>query len=204
MSKLKLLFSIWTLCFSIGLQVAEAEQGLLSPAQLVEALQQGGLVLYFRHAATDHGQDDQHPVDLSDCSTQRNLSETGRRQAERIGEAIKRLNISIGEVLTSPFCRCRDMAQLMFGHYHLDQELYFTVAVDKATRAQQSEHLRKLLATPPRSGMNKVIVSHTGNLREATGIWPKPEGVAWVFRPMDDGLYEALGMIDPEDWPNAR
>ena len=203
-SKLKILFCLWTLCFTAGSEAADAEQGLLNPAQLVEALQQGGLVVYFRHGATDHDQDDQHPIDLSDCSTQRNLSATGRQQAERIGEAIKRLNIPIGEVATSPFCRCRDMAQLMFGHYRLDQDLYYAVAVDKATRDLQSEHLRKLLSTPPRGGMNNVIVSHTGNLREATGIWPKPEGVAWVFRPTGDGLYQAMGMIDPDDWPKAH
>jgi phosphohistidine phosphatase SixA len=180
------------------------EQGSFGPAQLIDALQQGGLVLYFRHAATDHTQDDRHPIDLSDCSTQRNLSPAGRQQARDIGEAIGRLNIPVGEVRTSPFCRCHETAQLLFGRFTVDDNLYFSVAVDKTTRSRHSEHLRRLLSTPPRAGKNRVIVSHTGNLREATGIWPKPEGAAWVFRPLGEGGYEALGMMDPGHWSNTR
>ncbi|MGD8589213.1 MAG: histidine phosphatase family protein [Chromatiales bacterium] len=190
-------------CLIASLQPVAAEQGQLGSEQLIDALQQGGLVIYFRHAATDHSQDDQHPVDLSDCTTQRNLSPVGRQQAQLIGEAIGRLNISIDEVISSPFCRCRDTAQLMFGRYHPDVNLYYAIAVDKVTRALQSEHLRNLLSTPPRAGMVRVIVAHTGNLREATGIWPKPEGAAWVFRPLGDGRYEALGMLEPDNWPTA-
>jgi phosphohistidine phosphatase SixA len=189
---------------AICLQVASAEPTPLAPEQLIDALQQGGLVIYVRHATTDHTQDDEHPVDLSDCATQRNLSRSGRQQARRIGEAIKRLAIPIGEVLSSPFCRCYETAQLLFGRYRLDEDLYYAVAVDKATRTRQRERLRKLLSTPPGTGLNKVIVSHTGNLREATGIWPKPEGVAWVFRPLGEGRFEALGGIDPGDWPNPH
>jgi DNA-binding NarL/FixJ family response regulator len=67
---------------------------------LIDALKQGGLVLYFRHAETDHSSDDQHPVDLADCSTQRNLSEQGRNQAKGIADAIARLGIQIDEVLS--------------------------------------------------------------------------------------------------------
>ena len=203
-NKTKVLFGLCMLCFAVGMPAAETDEGLYGPAQLIEALQGGGLIIYFRHGATDHSQDDQHPIDLSDCSTQRNLSEEGRQQAQRIGEAIKRLNIPIGEVLASPFCRCRDTAQLMFGRYRLDDALFYAVAVDKESRVQQSEHLLSLLSTPPPGDANKVIVSHTGNLREATGIWPKPEGAAWVFRPLGEGGYQALGLLDPDYWSNVH
>jgi phosphohistidine phosphatase SixA len=191
-------------CLVTSVSLLGAEQTPMGPAQLIDALQQGGLVIYFRHAATDHSQDDQHPVDLSDCSTQRNLSPHGRQQAQRIGEAISRLEIPIDEVIASPFCRCHETAQLIFGHYRLEDNLYFAVAVDKATRTLQSEHLRKLLATPTRTGLNRVIVAHTGNLREATGIWPKPEGVAWIFQPMGAGRFEVMGMLAPDYWPSAQ
>lgn len=183
---------------------SDSPEELLSADELIDALKQGGLVLYFRHAETDHSSDDQHPVDLADCSTQRNLSEQGRNQAKGIADAIARLGIQIDEVLSSPFCRCRDTAQLAFGRYRADDNLYFTVLVDKEQRAKQSEWLRQTLTTPPKPGTNKVIVSHTGNLREATGIWPKPEGVAWVILPKGNGRYEALGKIEPSFWPEAN
>ena len=204
LGKPKAIFLLLLCCLTAAIQAAETDQKLLDAEQLIEALQQGGMVIYFRHAVTDHEQDDQHPVDLEDCSTQRNLSLEGRQQAKLIGEAILRLGISFDEVVSSPFCRCRETAQLIFGRYRLDDSLYFAVAVDKATRTRQSERLRKLLATPPRMGMNNAIVAHTGNLREATGIWPKPEGAAWVFRPAGNGRYEVLGMLDPASWSNAQ
>lgn len=177
---------------------------LTPPDELIDALRRGGLVLYLRHGATDHSLDDRHPVDLTDCSTQRNLSEQGRNQAKGIAEAIARLGIQIDEVVASPFCRCRDTAQLAFGHYRTDDNLYFAVVVDKEQRARQSEWLRQTLASPPPPGTNKVLVSHTANLREATGIWPKPEGVAWVIRPKGNGQYEALGKIEPSFWPQTK
>jgi broad specificity phosphatase PhoE len=196
--------SLFLFCWlTAALTAAQAQSSLLEPERLIEALQQGGLVVFFRHTATDHTQDDRHPVDLADCTTQRNLSLDGRQQAEAIGRAISRLNIVVDEVISSPFCRCRDTAQLMFGRYRVDDELYFTVALDKPTRIRQSEHLRRLLAIPPATGRNRVIVSHTGNLREATGIWPKPEGAAWVFRPRGEDGYDVMGMLGPGDWSNA-
>jgi phosphohistidine phosphatase SixA len=191
-----------SVCASVWAE--DAPDGLLSPNELIDALQQGGLVVYFRHAQTDHGTDDQHPVDLSDCSTQRNLSEQGRSQATSVAEAIGRLGIEIGEVVSSPFCRCRDTAQLAFGRYRVDDHLYFAVVVEKEQRAKQAAWLRNMLSIPPREGTNRVIVSHTANLREATGIWPKPEGVAWVIRPQGNGQYEALGKIEPSFWPTAN
>lgn len=186
------------------LQAAPGNAGLLTPEQLIIELKKGGLVIFLRHAETDHATDDQHPSVMSDCSTQRNLSQQGREQARRIGAAIKRLGILIDDVVSSPFCRCHDTAELMFGRYRVNENLYFAVAVDKARRVEQATYLRRLLSTPPQAGMNNVIVSHTGNLREAAGIWPKPEGAAWIIKPKGNDNFEALGMIDPAYWVEAQ
>ena len=53
--------------------------------------------------------------DLRDCARQRNLNAEGRRQARAIGTALRRLDIPVGEVVTSPYCRTRDTARLAFG-----------------------------------------------------------------------------------------
>ena len=52
---------------------------------------------------------------LEDCSTQRNLDERGRGQARQIGEAFRQNGIAVGEILSSPRCRCLDTARLAFG-----------------------------------------------------------------------------------------
>ncbi len=69
---------------------------------LVDALQKGGYILYFRHAATDRSQIDLDRVNLKNCATQRNLSEKGREQSKAIGKAFKALGIKVAEIITSP------------------------------------------------------------------------------------------------------
>jgi broad specificity phosphatase PhoE len=51
---------------------------------------------------------------LEDCSTQRNLDESGRAQARRLGEAFRAHNVAVGRVLSSPRCRCLETARLAF------------------------------------------------------------------------------------------
>ena len=60
-----------------------------------------------------------------------------------------------------------------------------------------------MLATAPPKGRNSVIVSHSANLKEAAGIWPKREGIAYVFRPLGNERFEALAVVMPEDWGEA-
>lgn len=169
-------------------------------AELAQMLKKGGYFLYFRHAATDLNKKDIYPVDFNNCSTQRNLSEQGRSDAKSIGEHLQRLGIPVGKVLSSPYCRCRDTAQLAFGRHQVDENLYFAITAGPEERKRITRYLQLKLGKVPASGKNNVIVSHTANLREATGVWPKPEGVAWVIQPDGSGGYKALGKIDPKDW----
>jgi hypothetical protein len=55
--------------------------------QIVDDLQQGGYVIFLRHAKTDWSQKDIEPFNFNTCSGQRNLSEEGHAQAAKIGEA---------------------------------------------------------------------------------------------------------------------
>src|SRR5688500_8213984 len=64
---------------------------------LVAAMQDGGKVIYMRHAATN-----QNEVDtgrLGDRAGQRNLSAAGIAQAKALGDAFRSLNIPLGEIL---------------------------------------------------------------------------------------------------------
>ncbi|HSD00278.1 MAG TPA: histidine phosphatase family protein, partial [Casimicrobiaceae bacterium] len=74
--------------------LACAQQPLAGPP-LRDALLAGGYVIYFRHAATDFGQNDDRMSGYEDCAQQRNLTERGRSDARAIGAAIRRLRIPI-------------------------------------------------------------------------------------------------------------
>lgn len=163
-------------------------------------LRKGGLVIYFRHAQTDQATVGDAEADLGRCETQRNLSAKGRAEAAQIGKAIKALGIPVGDVLASPYCRTRDTAQLAFDRVTPNKDLYFVIGADSDEIKRLAGALRQLLSTPPRPGTNMVLVSHSANLREAAGIFAKPEGVAFVFRPRPQGETEAVAKILPEDW----
>jgi broad specificity phosphatase PhoE len=182
---------------------APAADSLADLSSVLRELRKGGLVIYFRHGPTNQTGSNDEAADVLKCETQRNLSDAGREQATQIGNAFRELRIPVGTVTTSPFCRTKDTAKLAFGRFTVDNDLYFAIGADVGETKRFTESLQRRLSTPPAQASNTVIVSHSANLREATGIWPKPEGVAYVFRPLSGGKFEAIAMILPEDWGKA-
>ena len=172
--------------------------------QFLPKLKRGGYALYFRHMTTDHAHEDKRPVDLSDCRTQRNLSAKGRQQAAAIGKAFHKLQLPISEVISSPFCRCKDTAQLMFGHYTISDKLYFAMGLSRQGKMAKGKAMRAFLNKVPVAGKNLIIVSHSANLQEAFGIWPKPEGSAYIFRHNAKGQLKAIGKVNPDTWSKLR
>lgn len=173
----------------------------LSGAALMKELQKGGHIIYFRHGATnDHGEKDVSDADLDDCARQRNLSDAGQAQTKEIGAAFKALRIPVGEVYSSPYCRCLDTARNIFGKAAKNKALHFAIHLRTTDRTSITTQLLALLAKVPPQGTNTALVSHTANLQEAVGIWPKPEGVAHVFKPSGDGTFTYVGVMQPEAW----
>jgi len=77
-------------------------------------LRQPGHVAFMRHSEAP-GYADPPGYNLDDCSTQRNLVDSGRAHARRTGEAFRRNGITFQHVLTSPWCRCKETALLAMG-----------------------------------------------------------------------------------------
>jgi phosphohistidine phosphatase SixA len=190
---------------SASLATATPVQEALLPGldSILPQLREGGFVVYLRHAATDLSGPTDEQSDISRCETQRNLSASGREQATGIGKAWQALGIPVGTVLSSPFCRCKDTAKLAFGHFQTQEHLYFSIGLGKEQTTRLATELRRMLGTPPAKGANTVIVAHTANLREAAGIWPKPEGTAYVFKVLPGGEFRAVAKILAEDWTAA-
>lgn len=168
---------------------------------LLPELQKGGYVFFFRHAATRLDQEDSQPVVRGDCHSQRNLSDEGRRFATLVGQVFRRDQIPVGRVLSSPFCRCLDTARLAFAIPEVSDDLFFAIGLGRSERQAKGAALRRLLMERPKAGSNVVIVAHTANLEEAMGLWPKPEGAGYLFRPDGQGGVAVLGRLAPELWP---
>jgi phosphohistidine phosphatase SixA len=185
---------------------ATAQEGM-SGEDLVQALRGGGYNIYFRHAQTDWSQSDriEEAGDWESCdpSRARQLSDAGRETARAIGEAIRALDIPVGRVLASPYCRTVDTARLM--------DLGEVVTTTDVMNLRAAEYVggrdavvkaaRRLLSTPPPAGTNAVIAAHGNVARAATPVYPgEAEGV--VFRPEGDGEFTFVGRLTPERWKN--
>jgi broad specificity phosphatase PhoE len=177
---------------------APAQGHAPSPPALVGELRHGGLILYFRHTATDFGQSDEGMTGYEDCARQRNLIDRGREDARRIGAAIRRLDLPIGDVLASPFCRTLETARLIFGRATPTPAVRGGPA--RPESAERYAELRSLLSTAPRAGTDLVIVSHGNPFHAVASGAYLAEGEAAVIRPLGVRGFEIVGRIPPAEW----
>ena len=162
---------------------------VLSPAHADEALwsavRGGGHVLFIRHALTDRGFGDPPGFRLEDCATQRNLSAEGRAQARRLRKALRERRVPVGEVLSSPWCRCVETAKLAFG-----QVKTWTALSNLHARHRNAE--KQVRAMRPRiAGYqgkdNLVLVSHGSTALALTAEHPAM-GEMLVLKPQPPGF----------------
>ena len=90
--------------------------------KLINQLEDGGKLIFIRHAYAP-GSGDPDNFNLNDCSTQRNLSKEGRKQAKYIGEFFKNKKIKVDKVLSSEWCRCKETAVIAFSDYKTESFL---------------------------------------------------------------------------------
>ena len=83
---------------------------------LILSLKEGGKIIFIRHALAP-GNGDPENFNIYDCSTQRNLDQKGIQQAKKIGNFFKSNNISIENVYSSQWCRCKDTANYAFSKF---------------------------------------------------------------------------------------
>lgn len=169
---------------------------LLSPARadeaVWEALRTPGAVVIVRHSYAP-GAFDPPTARLDDCSTQRNLDETGRAQARRIGEAFRAHDIAVGAVLSSPRCRCLDTGRLAFGQAEAWAPLEGSLRNEELRRRRIAEIQRRIDAH--REGPPLVLVTHGSVVSDLTGA-QIPMGALVVLRRGADGKHAVAGRLD--------
>jgi hypothetical protein len=109
MRRMRFVIFIVLLGFGGMVEVAGADDA----ADAWKALRAGGHVALMRHADAPGGVGDPPGFRVDDCATQRNLSEKGRADAEKIGSRLKREGIAFEKILSSLWCRCIDTAKLL-------------------------------------------------------------------------------------------
>ncbi len=160
-----------------------------------EALLAGDLVIYFRHGATTWSGVDQ--IDWP-RDQQRLLSDKGIQQSEMVGEQFRRLQAPVGDVMASPFARCRDMAEIAFGRVDERFELLGLLS-DSSGRPARVQFLRDQLSKPTLDQGNRIIIAHRSNIQSVAGS-SLAEGEAVLIRPLGNGEFEVLETLMPDDW----
>ena len=168
---------------------------------LIDRLKQGGLNIFIRHAITPGGQAKKYnpPGERpNDCSsTSRQLTDEGREQSKVIGTKIKELDIPIGEVYSSGFCRCEETAKLAFGRHTtvewmMVQEGKSNSRIDKELRSVPSTGF--FTKTP--TGKNNIFVGHA--ITFSWGVLSPDWGLFTSRIQLDEG--EAV-IIEPGSQP---
>ncbi|HEY7521191.1 MAG TPA: histidine phosphatase family protein [Methylomirabilota bacterium] len=155
-------------------------------------LKAGGHVVLVRHAITTPGVGDPAGMRLDDCSTQRNLTDEGRRHAREVGEAFRTREIPVERVLSSPWCRCVETARLAFGAAEVWPPLANLYGRPE-NRAQQVSEMQRLVGEPRREG-NLVLVSHGSTISALTGVSPGTAEMV-VVTPDGNGRFTVRGRL---------
>ena len=139
--------------------------------KLINQLEDGGKLIFIRHAYAP-GSGDPDNFNLNDCSTQRNLSKEGQRQAEYIGEFFRNNKVKIDKVLSSEWCRCKETAKIAFKNFSTNSFLNsfysskFAKNKDKQVKALK-EYIKKF-----KSDKNLVLVTHYVLISEILNYGP--------------------------------
>lgn len=158
-------------------------------------LQQGGKVVLVRHTAIDKEFASPFTLDES-CFSERNLNETGKQQAVSIKQAFQKNNVFIEKVISSPYCRTKETAELAFGNYEVEAKLHLTKAIPAEQATIKIEQTRELIGNyqPSDKAANLVMVTHRPNILDLTNVNTQPADMV-LLQPLGDGLFEVIAHL---------
>lgn len=172
-----LMMRIWKILSVVFATLLSATTlGSESNQQAWEALKDGRAVLMLRHALAP-GTGDPADFELYDCSTQRNLNDTGREQARAWKPFLAEHGVTEARVFSSQWCRCMDTAREMAMGEVIEWpslNSFFRNRGDGPAQIRQTIALVNQMD----SGAPVILVSHQVNITALTGIFPSSnEGV---------------------------
>lgn len=164
-------------------------------ADIWQSLRAGrGYVVLLRHTLAP-GTGDPAGFRLGDCSTQRNLSLEGRRQAIAIGAQWRSNDLPVDRVLTSRWCRARDTARLLaIGKVRAYPALDSSFTVSDATSSRRTAKIQSLIDRHRGKRGVLVLVGHQVNITDLTGVAP-PSGGAVVVKADPSGSIRVIGSL---------
>jgi phosphohistidine phosphatase SixA len=191
---------LWTAVLLYGPVSAQAP--LLSGPAFVDALKKGGYVIVLRHASSPRELPDDRTANPDNTPRERQLDETGRKDATALGQALRRLAIPVGRVVTSPTYRARETVR--FAQLPKPEE-----AAELGDRGRSMQGVTeadgawlRTRAAQFSSGSNTFLVTHLPNIMRA---FPEHaadvgDGDALVFGPDGKGGATLVAFVKIAQW----
>jgi len=160
--------------------------------QVLENLKKGNNLIFIRHAYAP-GSGDPDNFDIYDCSTQRNLSKSGREQSKKIGNFFEKNKIPIELVISSEWCRCKETALIAFGKFETKNFLnsFYSAKFLKRKKTQIND-LKKFINNW-NSDKNLILVTHYVVIKEVLDYGPNSGEIV-----ISDKSFKKIGNIEME------
>ena len=134
--------------------------------------QEGNKVILIRHSLAPGG-GDPAGFKINDCSTQRNLNQSGIDQSKKIGELFKKNKIPIDYVLSSQWCRCKDTAKYAFEKFKEFSALNSTFQSPyNKNETKQLKEIKNFVKKWNGKGKNLILVTHYSIITAITNAVP--------------------------------
>ena len=193
----------WLILPLLLLCAAAAHADPVRDGNLARLLRSGGFVILMRHASSPPTPPLAGQAEPGNTRLERQLDASGRSAARALGNALRHLEIPIGEVLCSPTYRARETLRLAGWAPQIAAELGdggHSMQADATGR--RGAWLRSRVAAPPRVGTDTLIVTQLPNIAEAFPQDAKglADGGALVLRPDGHGGAALIGRIPIDGW----
>ncbi len=152
---------------------------LFGGSAIASETQFDGTVIFLRHALAP-GSGDPKNFDLDDCQTQRNLDDTGRRQARAIGKRIAAAKLNLAGIYSSEWCRCLETALLLDLGTVTPFDGLNSFFQNHAPRDATLAKLSSKLASLPHNGAPVIMVTHYVTIQAVANI-AVPSGGAVLY-----------------------
>ena len=134
--------------------------------------EEGDKIIFIRHSLAPGG-GDPPGFKIDDCKTQRNLNRKGINQSKKIGKLFKKNKVSVDQVLSSQWCRCKDTAKYAFGNFKEFTALNSTFQSPyNKNEPKQLKELYNFVKKWEGNGKNLVLVTHYSIITAVTNTVP--------------------------------
>ena len=157
--------------------------------EILEKLKNGGNLIFIRHAYAPGGGDPEN-FDINDCSTQRNLDDSGRLQSKEIGNFFFKKEIPVDQVLSSEWCRCKETSEIAFLNF--ETKYFLNSFYSEKFQKNKSLQMKKLknFINNWKSDKNLILVTHYVVILEALNYAPSSGEIV-----VSDKNFNLLGTI---------